>query len=99
MWKRQNLHVLPGQCLVDGASLDFGHCLQPHLLRDGVDDIGVYQSTCRQPFESGDWPIFRSFPWLLFDCCDLSPLRALVKCGDGAVIYSQCGRPYYEQRP
>lgn len=85
------LHVDTAQCLVDGAGLYIRHGLDLHLLRDGVDDIWVYETLGRQRLEAGYETIF----------CRLSnvfrrahgffplPLRGLVECSDTNIIQSR----------
>lgn len=51
------LHVGSEQCLVDGPGLHVRHGREPHLLRDGVDDVWVHQTPRRQVPELCDGAI------------------------------------------
>jgi len=76
------LHIRAVQSLVDGPGLHIGHGGEPHLPRDGVDEVWVHQTTFRQFIELCDGA-------LLFRLCLLSgnllPLGAVVEARSGGI--------------
>lgn len=79
------LHVHAAQGLIDSPLLDVGHSLDLHLLGDGIDDVGVYQSTGRELCECSSRSLFGSGLLCFNLLCDLLPPRTVVKSGHGNI--------------